>query len=41
LLFERDYMDYHRDRFADASLPLCDGGQLVALFQQRGLQPAG
>lgn len=31
-LFERAYMDYHRDRFPDASLLLYDGDRLVALF---------
>jgi len=31
-LFERGYMDYHRERFADASLMLYDGRKLVALF---------
>jgi Acetyltransferase (GNAT) domain len=32
-LFLRDYMDYHRDRFADHSLLVRDdGGQLVALL---------
>ena len=37
--FERADMDCHSDRFPDASLPLCDGGQLVALSPHRGLRP--
>ena len=31
-LFRRDYMDYHRDRFADHSLMVYRGGKLVALL---------
>ena len=31
-LFDRRYMDYHRDRFADSSLMVCDNGRLVALL---------
>ena len=31
-LFKRDYMDYHADRFTDASLMLWDDGSLVALI---------
>ena len=32
-LFRRDYMEYHADRFADASLMFTgEGGQLVALL---------
>lgn len=31
-LFERGYMDYHRDRFPDASVLLYDAGRLTALF---------
>jgi hypothetical protein len=31
-LFQRDYMDYHRDRFPDASRVLEHDGELVALF---------
>ena len=31
-LFYRDYMDYHRDRFADHSLMVYRGGKLVALL---------
>ncbi len=30
--FYRDYMDYHADRFSDASLMLYDEGRLCALF---------
>ena len=29
-MFRRDYMDYHRDRFEDASLVVADGDALVA-----------
>jgi Acetyltransferase (GNAT) domain len=32
LLFERDYMDYHADRFSDASLLIEDKGRLLALL---------
>ena len=31
-LFERAYMDYHRDRFPDASLLFYETGRLVAVF---------
>jgi hypothetical protein len=31
-LFERDYMDYHADRFADASLLVLSGGAPVAVL---------
>lgn len=31
-LFERGYLDYHADRFEDASLMLYDDGELVALL---------
>jgi RimJ/RimL family protein N-acetyltransferase len=31
-LFRRDYMDYHRDRFADHSLMVFRGDQLIALL---------
>jgi hypothetical protein len=31
-LFLRDYMDYHRDRFADQSLLVLDHDQIIALF---------
>jgi len=31
-LFERDYMDYHGDRFEDCSLLVSDGTRLVAVF---------
>ncbi|MEM3828954.1 MAG: GNAT family N-acetyltransferase [Conexivisphaerales archaeon] len=31
-LFNRDYVEYHRDRFSDASLVLYDKGSIVALF---------
>jgi hypothetical protein len=31
-LFERDYMDYHRDRFEDFSLLILDGAKVVALL---------
>lgn len=31
-LFRRDYMDYHRDRFEDASLLISDGDALVAVL---------
>jgi len=31
-LFRRDYMDYHRDRFADHSLMVYQDGQLAALL---------
>ncbi len=31
-LFDRRYMDYHADRFADASLIFRDGGRIVALL---------
>lgn len=31
-LFDRRFMDYHADRFTDASLLVYDDGQLVALF---------
>ena len=31
-MFRRDYMDYHRDRFADHSLMVYRGGKLVALL---------
>src|SRR6476620_2629490 len=31
-LFYRDYMDYHADRFADASLLLYDRHSLIALL---------
>jgi Acetyltransferase (GNAT) domain len=31
-VFDRNYMDYHADRFADASLMLEDGGRLVAVL---------
>lgn len=31
-LFDRGYMDYHRDRFHDYSLMICHHGQLVALL---------
>jgi len=31
-LFFRDYMDYHADRFVDASLMFYDGGKLFALL---------
>jgi hypothetical protein len=31
-LFLRDYMDYHRDRFADYSMLILDGARLVAVF---------
>lgn len=31
-LFERDYMDYHADRFEDHSLMVCDGDRLVAVL---------
>ena len=31
-LFRRDYMDYHRDRFADHSLMVYRGGKLAALL---------
>jgi hypothetical protein len=31
-LFERGYMDYHSDRFADHSLIVRAGGEIVALF---------
>lgn len=32
VLFERGYMDYHRDRFADASLLVMEGDRVVAAF---------
>jgi hypothetical protein len=31
-LFERSYIEYHRDRFPDASVLIRDGGRLLALF---------
>ena len=31
-LFERDYMDYHKERFTDCSLMLICDGKLRALF---------
>ena len=31
-LFYRDYMDYHRERFEDHSLLICEGGEIVALL---------
>ena len=31
-LFQRDYMDYHEDRFHDCSALIFDGHELVALF---------
>ena len=31
-LFRRDYMDYHRDRFADHSLMIFRGEKLAALL---------
>ncbi len=31
-MFDRDYMDYHRDRFSDHSLMFYEGEELVALF---------
>jgi hypothetical protein len=31
-MFYRDYMDYHSDRFSDASLMIYDQSQLVAVF---------
>jgi hypothetical protein len=31
-LFERDYMDYHRDRFDDCSLLILDGMEIIALL---------
>ena len=31
-LFERNYMDYHSDRFVDCSLMLFNDGNLCALF---------
>ena len=31
-LFERNYMDYHSDRFVDFSLMVFNDGQLCALF---------
>jgi hypothetical protein len=31
-MFRRDYMEYHADRFQDASLVACDGDQIVALL---------
>jgi hypothetical protein len=31
-LFERDYMDYHHDRFEDCSLLILDGAEVVALL---------
>lgn len=39
-LFERDYMDYHADRFADRSLMLMDGGRLLAVLpaHERGAE---
>lgn len=41
-LFLRDYMEYHADRFTDASLLLWEGGKLVALFPaSRHLLPDG
>ncbi len=36
-LFDRDYMDYHADRFSDHSLLACDdGGRLLALLPAHG-----
>jgi len=32
LLFDRDFMDYHADRFLDASLMVFDGSDLLALL---------
>jgi Acetyltransferase (GNAT) domain len=31
-LFQRDYMDYHRDRFEDCSFLVLTGNEIVALF---------
>ncbi len=31
-LFARSFMEYHRDRFTDHSLVICDDGRLVAIF---------
>ena len=31
-MFDRSYMDYHKDRFADHSLMFFDDGELMALF---------
>ncbi|WCO00836.1 FemAB family protein [Psychroserpens ponticola] len=31
-LFQRDFMDYHKDRFKDYSLMVYDGEQLLAIF---------
>jgi len=31
-ILQRRYMDYHQDRFDDASIIVCDGGKLLALL---------
>lgn len=41
LLFERDFMDYHRDRYADASWVAWRGARPVALLPANRVESAG